>query len=100
LPRLDTFGTQTYRDFADQVQQQNPGVPFTRDLMDETFRRAVSALPKSAIKAKGAKPEGMITRVSMVRARRRILTLTPSCSVSVKSPSNTGKPEKDPSGRE
>lgn len=100
LPRLDAFATQTYRHFADQARQQKPDVPFTRDLMDEMFRRAVLALPKSALRAKGAKPEGMITRVSIVRARRSILTLIPSCSVLVKSPSNTGKFEKDPSGRE
>ncbi|GAB7327664.1 hypothetical protein MBLNU13_g11496t1 [Cladosporium sp. NU13] len=62
LPRLDAWDTQTYRDFADQAQRQNPCVPFTKDLMDETFRRAVSALPKAAVRAQGTRPESMITR--------------------------------------
>ena len=70
-PRLGAFDTQTHRDFADQFQRQNPGVSFTKDLMDEAFRRAVSGLPKAAISVQGTKPESMITRVSRLPVRRK-----------------------------
>jgi hypothetical protein len=73
---------------------------FTKDLMDESFRRAVSALSKAATRAHGPEKESMIARVSMVWVRRRKPILILSRSVSAKSPRNIGKPEKDPFSEE
>ena len=94
--RGDAFNTQTYRQFADQARRLNRDVSFTKDMMDQSFRRAVSVWSKAAAKAHGPERESMITRVSTVCAWRSKPMLILSRSVSAESPRSIGKPEKDP----
>lgn len=73
LPRVatrrsggDAWQSQTYQQFADEAQTKNRHVSFTKDLMDESFRKAASLVPKDALGGCAAQRENMITCVSIV----------------------------------
>lgn len=73
LPRVatrrsggDAWQSQTYQQFADEAQTKNRDLSFTKDLMDESFRKAVSLVPKDALRGCTAQKENMITRVRIV----------------------------------
>ena len=60
--KSDVWNMQHYKSFAQKIQKMNPRATFTKPLMDDAFRAAVSKAPKARLMAK-KEVEQMLSRV-------------------------------------
>lgn len=63
------FEDQTYEDFAQQMDRNNPSVELTRETVDAAFRHAASLLTSNET-SEGRKIDTMVNRVSKIHSRR------------------------------
>lgn len=58
------WSLQTYKGFAGEAKRKNPGVSFSKELMDLAFHISTTRMPKHTDKARRHDKQAMIDRVS------------------------------------